>query len=68
MPLVLMVKNWWKIQISVGILYVIYVLSVLFIELQSPFSDGSPERFSILVNLFEFVVLTVDIFFGFNFL
>lgn len=67
MPLVLMVKNWWKIQISVGILYVIYVLSVLFIELQSPFSDGSPERFSILVNLFEFVVLTVDIFFGFNF-
>ncbi|KAK7578084.1 hypothetical protein V9T40_010289 [Parthenolecanium corni] len=48
MPLVLMVKNWWKIQISVGILYVIYVLSVLFIELQSPFSDGSPERFSIL--------------------
>lgn len=51
MPLVLLVKNWWKIQISVGILYVLYVLSVLFLDLQSPFTDGSPERFSILVNL-----------------
>lgn len=46
----LLVKNWWKVQVTVGVLFVAYVVAILFGEFLTPFTDATPQRFIVSVS------------------
>lgn len=48
-PLVILVKQWWKMEFYVILCYAIFIIVVLFGSVLSPFENETPERFDVLV-------------------
>lgn len=48
-PLVLLVKHWWKMEFYVILCYAIFIIVVLFGSVLSPFENETPERLDVLV-------------------
>lgn len=47
-PLVILVKQWWKMEFYVILCYAIFIIVVLFGSVLSPFENETPERFDVL--------------------